>query len=42
MIRFEFLKNAALVEEPKSALLADEFREISRTIDPTFFKGAGR
>jgi len=42
MIRFEFLKNAAvMVVEPKSALLADDFREISRTIDPTSFKGAG-
>ena len=30
MIKFEFLKNAALVEEPKSALLADNFREMSR------------
>ena len=35
MIRFELLKNAGvLVVEPKSALLADDFREISRRIDP--------
>jgi hypothetical protein len=35
MIRFELLRNAGvLVVEPKSALSAEDFREISRTIDP--------
>ena len=35
MITFELLKDAGvLVVEPKSALSAEDFREISRTIDP--------
>ena len=35
MIEFELLKDAgALVVKPKSALSADDFSEISRTIDP--------
>jgi hypothetical protein len=35
MIRFELLKDAGvLVLEPKSALSAEDFREISSTIDP--------
>ena len=43
MILFGFIKNAAFAEEPKSTLLADNFREMSRTIDPTYFKwAAGR
>ena len=35
MIRFELLRDAGvLVVEPKSALSAEDFREISRSIDP--------
>jgi len=35
MIKFELLRDAGvLVVEPKSALSAKDFREISRTIDP--------
>ena len=35
MIRFELLEDAGvLVVEPQSALSAEDFREISRTIDP--------
>jgi hypothetical protein len=35
MIRFELLRDAGvLVVEPKSALSAEDFREISRTVDP--------
>ena len=35
MIRFELLRDAGvLVVEPKSALSAEDFREISRMIDP--------
>jgi len=35
MIKFELLKDAGvLLVEPKSALSADDFREISRVIDP--------
>ena len=35
MIRFELLRDAGvLVIEPKSALSAEDFREISRSIDP--------
>jgi len=35
MIRFELLRDAGvLVIEPRSALSAEDFREISRTIDP--------
>lgn len=35
MIRFELLRDAGvLAVEPKSALSAEDFREISRSIDP--------
>jgi len=35
MVKFELLKDAGvLLVEPKSALSADDFREISRVIDP--------
>ena len=35
MIRFELLRDAGvLIVEPKSALSAEDFREISRQIDP--------
>ena len=35
MIKFELLKDAGvLLVEPRSALSADDFREISRVIDP--------
>ena len=35
MIKYELLKDAGvLLVEPKSALSADDFREISRVIDP--------
>lgn len=35
MVRFELLKDAGvLVVEPQSALSADDFREVSRAVDP--------
>ena len=41
MIKFELLRDAGvLVVEPQSALSAEDFREISRTIDPYIRKNS--